>query len=60
MTEKKTQWILNPSLLLLQVGPVNPTGAEERTYQHHAPKNVYMPRKMYPVENYAQAKHGET
>ncbi|XP_061187620.1 uncharacterized protein LOC133195708 [Saccostrea echinata] len=35
------------------VGPLNPTGAEERTYQHHAPKNVYMPRKMYP-------KHEET
>lgn len=40
-----------------QVGPVNPTGAEDRTYQHQVPRNVYLPRKMYPVENYAQPNH---
>lgn len=44
-------------LFVNQVGPVNPTGAEERTYHHQAPRNIYMPRKMYPVENYAQPNH---
>ena len=34
---------------------MNPQGAEERAKLHPAVKNVYMPRKMFPVEQYAGA-----
>lgn len=38
---------------VLQVGTVNPQTAEERAKMHPVTKNVYMPRKMFPVEQYA-------
>jgi len=34
---------------------MNPQTAEERTRQHPVTKNVYMPRKMFPVVQYDKA-----
>ncbi|XP_033744626.1 CAP-Gly domain-containing linker protein 1-like isoform X2 [Pecten maximus] len=38
-----------------QVGPVNPHGAEQRMHMHQGTKNVYLPKKMLPVESWGQA-----
>ena len=38
---------------MFQVGPVSPYDAEARALSHPVKKNIYMPRKMYPVESYS-------
>ena len=45
-------WILRHSPGI-QVGPVSPYDAEARALSHPVKKNIYMPRKMYPVDSYS-------
>lgn len=41
--------------LLFQLNPMSPTGAEQRYYVHPSTRNTYLPRKMFPTEQYALA-----
>ncbi|CAG2244022.1 unnamed protein product [Mytilus edulis] len=61
LTRQASDWILLKKQLAQfdeeyrwsQVGPVNPHGADQRTYSHPVPRNVYQPRRMFSPENYA-------
>ncbi|XP_052284381.1 inner centromere protein-like isoform X2 [Dreissena polymorpha] len=60
LTRQASDWILLKKQIAQfdeeyrwsQVGRVDPQTADERSRVHHVTKNVYMPRKMYPVEEY--------
>ena len=61
LTRQASDWILLKKQLAQfdeeyrwsQVGPVNPHGADQRTYSHPVPRNIYQPRRMFSPENYA-------
>ncbi|KAL5013240.1 hypothetical protein ScPMuIL_007510 [Solemya velum] len=63
VTRQASDWILLKKQLaqldeeyrLVQLNPMSVTGAEQRYYVHPSTRNTYMPRKMYPTEQYALA-----